>query len=451
MKQRGSSMINFNFLKKQFLVITSLYFILMNAAYAGLYVEITGGQAQGLPIAIVPFAVSNQNNAEIEDIAKIIRSDLENSGQFKPTPFQKISQHPSHASEVQLSYWKNLGVDNMVIGRVEKTGSRYTIVFELLDVLKQNAETQGNKPILSMKFDNIAAQDLRKLAHHISDQIFERLIGVKGIFSTRIAYISVTDNGKNRIHTLEIADSDGFNPRALQRSSFPMMSPAWSPNGRQIAFVSFDKDRASINVIDVATGRIERITQFPGINGAPSWSPDGKTLAVVLSKDGGPKIYTIDVASKRLTKLTDGTGIDTEPSFAPDGQSIVFTSNRGGKPQIYRVSLSSGRTERLTFKGDYNAKPSLTPDGKRLVMLHKGEDGLFSIAVQTLNNSELRVLTSTSLNDSPSIAPNGMMVTYGSKDNGRGVLGAVTLDGRVKIRIPSRDGSVQEPAWSPLT
>jgi TolB protein len=170
----------------------------------------------------------------------------------------------------------------------------------------------------------------------------------------------------------------------------------------------------------------------------------------VLSKDGGPKIYTVDVASKKLSRLTDGTGIDTEPSWSPDGQSIVFTSNRGGKPQIYRVSLSSGKTERLTFNGDYNAKPSLTPDGKRLVMLHRGDNGSFSIAVQNLSNSDLKVLTNTSLNDSPSIAPNGMMVMYGSKDGERGVLGAVTLDGRVKIRIPSREGNVQEPAWSPF-
>jgi TolB protein len=339
----------------------------------------------------------------------------------------------------------------MVIGRVEKAGSsKYNVVFELLDVLKQSDDTQNHKTILSMKYDNISAQDLRKLAHQISDQIFERLIGVKGIFSTRIAYISVMQNGKDRIHTLEVADSDGFNPKALQRSSFPMMSPAWSPNGRHIAFVSFDKDRASVNVADVMTGRIERITQYPGINGAPSWSPDGRTLAVVLSKDGGPKIYTVDVASKKLSRLTDGTGIDTEPSWSPDGQSIVFTSNRGGKPQIYRVSLSSGKTERLTFNGDYNAKPSLTPDGKRLVMLHRGDNGSFSIAVQNLSNSDLKVLTNTSLNDSPSIAPNGMMVMYGSKDGERGVLGAVTLDGRVKIRIPSREGNVQEPAWSPF-
>lgn len=437
--------------KKVGFVIVSLVFILQaHSVKAALYVEITGGRASGLPIAIVPFQLTGASNGELEDIAQIVRSDLDNSGQFKATPMQSITQFPADKASVQYGYWKNLSVEDIVIGRVEKKGGlRYSVQFELLDVVRAKEGT-GQTPLLALKFDNIQPHEFRALAHHISDLIFEKLIGIKGIFSTRIAYVSVNQASKGLIYSLEVADSDGHNPKALHRSLFPMMSPAWSPDGKKLAYVSFEKDRASIHVVDVITGKEEQITQYPGINGAPAWSPDGRTLAVVLSKDGGPKIYTVDVASKQITRLTDGSGIDTEPSWAKDGRSIVFTSNRGGKPQIYRVTLGTGKIDRVTFAGNYNAKPSLTPDGKRLVMLHRDDEGLFSIAVQTLNTGEMKILTQASLNDSPSLAPNGMMVMYGAKEEGRGVLGAVSLDGRVRIRLPAREGNVQEPAWSPF-
>jgi TolB protein len=431
------------------ILCTTFWFHSVNAL---IRIEISGGQASGMPIGIVPFSVEGANKNDLEDIAKIIKSDLESSGQFKATPFNEIQQFPNQANNVQYAYWKNLGVEDLLVGRVKKTaGSRYTVNFELLDVIRQGTDGIPLLPLQTMRFENIEPQQFRALAHHISDLVFEKLIGVRGIFSTRIAYISVRHDAKGTLHTLEVADADGFNPKPLYRSSFPLMSPAWSPDGKKIAFVSFEKDRSSINIVEVASGRIERITQYPGINGAPSWSPDGKTLAVVLSKDGGPKIYTVEVATKRLTRLTDSTGIDTEPSWSPDGHSIVFTSNRGGKPQIYRVGLFDGKIERLTFVGDYNAKPSLTADGKKLVMLHRGESGLFSIATQTLSSGEVKILTQASLNDSPSLAPNGMMVIYGSQEGGRGILGAVSLDGRVKIRLPAQEGNVQEPAWAPFS
>lgn len=427
-----------------------ILFSIASIANASLYVEITGGVAAGLPIAIVPFGIEGGDSGSIEDLSKVIKSDLENSGQFKPMSFGAIKQFPTHQNDVQFSYWQGLGVEDLVVGQVKKTGSTFSVSFALLDVLRQKAEGVSRSPLLTMHFDNVRSQDFRALAHHMSDLIFEKLIGIKGIFSTRIAYVSVVPGSHGTTHTLEVADSDGFNPKPLYRSSYPLMSPAWSPDGKRIAFVSFEKDRAGINIVDVVSGRVERLTQFPGLNNAPTWSPDNQTLALVLSKDGSPKIYTMNVGSKQLTRLTDGTGIDTEPSFAPDGRSIVFTSSRGGKPQIYRVSLDSRKVERLSFKGDYNAKPSLTPDNKKLVMLHRDEGGLFSIAVQSLSSGELKTLTRSSLNDSPNLAPNGMMVLYGSEDGGQGVLGAVSLDGRVKIRLPSREGNVQEPAWSPF-
>ncbi len=435
---------------RKYLFIFLIISLFVCKAQAALYVEIKGGQGKGLPIAIVPFSVEGADKHEIEDMGQIIRSDLENSGQFTAVPFQQLRQSPNQMQAVQYPYWKTLGIEDLVIGRIQKVSGRFTVNFELLDIIRHNGQSTAAKPLAAMQFDNIQAQDLRALAHHISDRIFEKLIGIKGIFSTRIAYVSVNEGSKGKIYTLEVADADGHNPKPLHRSSFPLMSPSWSPDGKKVAFVSFENDRASINVVEVRTAQVQRITQFPGINGAPTWSPDNRTLAIVLSKDGSPKIYTIDLMSKQLTRLTDGTGIDTEPSFSPDGRSIVFTSNRGGKPQIYRVTLGGGKVERLTFLGNYNAKPSLTPDGKRLVMLHRGESGLFSIAVQTLSSGELRTLTQASLSDSPSLAPNGMMVLYGSEEGDRGVLGAVSLDGRVKIRLPSREGNVQEPAWSPF-
>lgn len=413
-------------------------------------IVVDGGQVDGLPIAIVPFAGAEGDKHGFDDIAKVIWTDLQTSGQFKPTPFSNIRQFPTSKDNVQYPYWQTLGVEDLVIGRVQKTGNgRYTVNFELLDVVRQNASS-NQLPLFAMQFDNIQPSQFRSLAHHISDLIFEKLIGVRGIFSTRIAYVSVIEGSKARQYSLEVADSDGHNPKILHRSNFVLMSPAWSPDGKKIAFVSYDKERPSINVVDVLQGRIERITQFPGMNNAPAWSPDGRTLAVVLSKDGGPKIYTVDLHSKKMTRLTEGAGADTEPCFTPDGRSIVFTSDRGGKPQIYRVTLATGKVDRLTFAGNYNAKPSLTPDGKNLVTLHRGEGGLFSIAVHNLGSGSLRVLTQSSLNDSPAIAPNGMMVLYGSQEGGRGVLGAVTLDGRLKIRLPAQEGNVQEPAWSPF-
>jgi len=443
---------NMKFIKSLILTLTfTLLCTGFSNTYAGLMnIVIDGGQSGGIPIAVVPFSVEGGDKNEVLNLADIIHTDLRSSGQFSPVPFQNLRQSPHQLSQVQFPYWQSEQVADLVVGRIRKTAQgRFTVNFELLDVVRQKVGTPS-LPLLSMQFDNIAAQDFRSLGHHISDLIFEKIIGVRGFFSTRIAYISVSDNGRGGSRSLEIADYDGHNPRVLYRSNYPIMSPTWSPDGKKIAFVSFEKERSSINVVDVNSGRVEVISRYAGINSAPAWSPDGRTLALVLSKDGGPKIYTMNLASKQLSRLTAGTGIDTEPCFAPDGRSIVFTSDRGGKPQIYRVNLSSGKTERLTFVGNYNAKPSLTPDGKNLVTLHRGEEGLFSIAVHSLNQGGLRILTQTGLNDSPTLAPNGMMVIYGAQAGGKKVLGAVSLDGRLKIRLPGREGEVQEPAWSPF-
>ena len=422
-------------------------------ASAGVRIEVTQALAVGLPVAVIPFSVDGKSSSSHE-IADVIRSDLQNSGQFSVSNFRSLDAFPDHSSAVDFQHWKSSGVEDIVVGRIEKVGfSKYNVTFELLDVVGHRREqTAKDSVMLAMRFENIGKDDFRPLAHHISDLIFERLIGVKGFFSTRIAYISVTRGFRGITQTLEVADFDGHNPQPLYRSHHPLMSPSWSSDGSRTAFVAFEKDRAGIYIADVSSGRTQRVTQFPGINGAPAWSPDGKTLALVLSKDGLPKIYTLELESKRLTRLTHGGGRDTEPRFTPDGRFVVFTSDKSGRPQIYKVPLLGGKAERVTFKGVYNARPSITPDGKRLVTLHRQESGsLFSIAVQNLKTGEVKILTETGLNDSPCVAPNGMMVLYGSMSGTHDILNAVSLDGRTKVRLPAQDGEVKDPAWSPFT
>ncbi len=433
-------------------VMTFFIAVLLGApAHAALYVEIHGGTVQGLPIAIVPFEQPEAVSDDLEDIAAVIRADLGHSGQFATNHRAPLAGATFQGPVDRVAY-KNLGIEALVRGRLFRTGGRYQVAFELLDVLGGGQAQHTPKTLLSRRFDGIATQHLRTLAHHISDLIFEKLIGVKGFFSTRIAYVSTVSGVKGLRYTLEVSDFDGAHPKPLYRSDYPLMSPAWSANGRHIAFVSFEKDRASIHVVDVLRGQVQKLTQFPGINGAPSWSPDGQSLALVLSKEGYPKIYTLHLANKHLQRVTEGSSRDTEPVFSPDGQWIYFTSDRGGKPQIYRTRLATGQTERVTFIGRYNAKPCLTPDGKHLVTLHQSEsgNGLFSIAIQSLSTGTLRVLTPTGLNDSPTLAPNGMMVLYGSEAGGRGVLNAVSLDGGTKIVLPLQAGAVKDPAWAPF-
>jgi TolB protein len=428
------------------LLFFSLAITVSCSAHALLSMELTRGMAGAIPIAIVPFAV--QSDSPPQDVSGIVSNDLQNSGRFKVFGRNALSQTPSSASEVSADYFHRLGTDNVAVGKVVALGGdRYEVSFQLLDLL--NGSGAGSV-VLSKKY-TVSGRELRAVSHHISDLIYQHITGVKGIFSTRIAYVVVQRyEGERARYVLEVSDQDGYNPRPLLTSYEPIMSPSWSPNGKQIAYVSFEGRRAGIYLEDVATGGRHLLSAFPGINGAPSWSPDSRKLALVLSKSGSPNVYMMDIASHQLTQLTHDFYINTEPSWAPDGKSLIFTSNRGGGVQIYQINLGSRAVTRVSYDGDYNARASYTRDGNHITMIHR-VDGIYKIALLDLDSGTTRVLTNAAGDSaSPSIAPNGSMILYDTVLGGRNVLGMVSTDGRIQITLPARNGEAQDPSWSPF-
>jgi TolB protein len=423
---------------------TLLAFLLLLArpAHSDLTIEITKGMEGAIPIAVVPFGGSDTGDAAPENVAAIISSDLSRSGRFAPLPDRDLVSRPTDIAQVQYQTWRMLNVDDMVIGKVNATGpQQYNVQFQLLDVLR-------SKQLIGYNFA-ASRNELRRVAHHISDLIYEQLTGEKGAFNTQIAYITTTGTGATKSYTLMVADSDGYNPQTILRSNQPLMSPAWSADGRQIAYVSFEKKTAEIYLQDVASGSRRKVASFQGINGAPSWSPDGQRLALTLSQDGNPEIYVMDLNSKALRRLTNSPAIDTEPVWSPDGRSIVFTSDRGGSPQLYRIVAAGGQPQRLTFDGKYNAGADFSPDGRKLAMVH-GEDGAYRIAVLDVGSGLLRVLTDGTLDESPSFSPNGSMIIYATEAGNRGVLAAVSADGSFRQRLSLQAGNVRAPVWSPF-
>ncbi len=416
--------------------------LLVLPARAELTIEITQGVDQPVPLAVVPFAW-NGASALPQDVSGIVSADLYRSGLFSLMERQNMLSFPSEGKQVYFRDWRLGGTEYLLVGRIDPIAgsAQVSVRYALFDVINE-------RRLISDTITGDSGQ-LRTLAHGISDAVYEKLTGIPGAFSTRIVYVSAESLGDGAFnYRLELADADGANMRLVLESKEPILSPSWSLDARKLAYVSFETGRPAIYIQDLATGQREQLTAFRGLNGAPAWSPDGRQLAITLSKDGNPEIYILDIKTRQLKRVTRHFAIDTEPSWSPDGQSIIFTSDRGGKPQIYQVELATGWVERLTFEGDFNARARLTQDGRHLVMVHR-RDGVFHIAVQDLKTGRIDVLTETELDESPSIAPNGSMVIYATQEGTRGVLGAVSIDGRVKFKLPSRRGDVREPAWSP--
>ncbi len=422
------------------LAVTALF--VGPAAAQSLNVDIVGGLKTATPIAVVPFAQAG-GEPLATDVADVMRNDFNRSGKFRSLAKSEIVETPSKGADINFATWRLLKQDYMVVGRViDAGGGSLRVEYELWDVNKQQS-------LLAQAF-TAPVGDLRGVAHQIADQIYEKITGVRGAFWTRIAYITAVGLGNNTTYALIVADSDGFNPQVVARSRESLLSPAWSPDGRKIAYVSFESGNSAIYVQDITTGSRQLVSaKSKGINGAPAWSPDGSKLALALSFVGNPEIYVLDLASRQETRLTNNLAIDTEPRWTPDGQSIIFTSDRSGRPQLYQMPASGGGADRITFQGQFNANASISYDGKQIAMV-QGNGNVYRIAIMDRSlGGQVRFISPGPIDETPSFAPNASMLLYAATEGRRGVLYAVSADGLVRQRLVLSDGDVREPAWGP--
>lgn len=413
------------------------------SAHAQLVIEITRGQEDAVPIAIVPFGWESTGQPPF-DIAEVVAADLQRSGRFAPLDRKDMIDRPTSGDQIRFQDWRYLKSDFIAVGKLTPEGAdRYAAQFELYNVLTGQRLTGQRLTATS--------SSMRAVAHRIADLIFEQLTGIRGAFSTRIAFISVEGQPPNQRYQLIVADADGENQQRIANSTEPLMSPAWSPDGQSLAYVSFESKASAIYVQTLRTGERRRVSARAGINGAPAWSPDGRTLALTLSrKDGDVDVYTLNLASQLLTRMTFDPGIDTEPAWSSDGRKLYFMSDRAGGPQIYEIDVSQPqRATRVTFEGSYNARPRISPDGKQLAVVHL-DRGAFRIAVVDLASKAVQVLSQGRQDESPSFAPNGATLIYATQDRGRGVLSTASTDGRVQQRLAASTGDVREPVWSPF-
>ncbi|MDF1764294.1 MAG: Tol-Pal system beta propeller repeat protein TolB [Oleibacter sp.] len=430
---------------RQFFVVLSIVFVttfttaFAPSAQAELVIEVTQGKQSAIPISVVPFQWAGAA-ALPEDVSAIVNNDLGTSGYFRTLSPAVMLSSPHAPAEVIYADWRRMNQDYLVMGNITMEEGEYAIEFYVIDVHRE-------LKLIHHKVKGGASQ-LRDLAHYISDYVFQRLTGIPGVFSTKLVY--VTTNEDRSKFNLNFADSDGAREQLIFKSKEPIMSPAWSPDGKVVAYVSFENGRSEIFFQVLATGRREKVVSYDGTNSAPAFSADGRYMAFVHSKSGNPDIYIMNLATRDVQQVTTHYAIDTEPQWMPDGEHILFTSSRAGGPQIYKLNVFDQTVDRVTFEGNYNARPRVTMDGRKMLYVHRSGDR-FHIASQDLETGLVRILTKeTNLDESPSVAPNGSMIIYAATENGRSILAAVSVDGEVKFRLPSRYGDVREPSWSPI-
>jgi TolB protein len=416
--------------------------LLAATAQAELKIDITRGVTDPVPVAVVPFAQPAQGAGGL-DIASVVQRDLEGSGRFLGMQREAMPARPARAADVDAARWRALRTDYVVVGREVPRDGEVRLEFELVNALTGQ--------VLLQEYIGVAPANLRHGAHRIADKVFEKITGIRGAFATRIAYVSVDGQPPAQRYQLLIADADGENARVAMESRLPIMSPAWSPDGQWLAYVSFENRASAIFVQRVRTGERRQVSARTGINGAPAWSPDGRKLALTLSGSGGNlDIFVLDLSSQELARITDDPAIDTEPTWTPDGQTLFFTSDRGGGPQIYRVAPRTGaRAQRVTFGGSYAARPRISPDGRMLAVVTQ-ESGSFRIGVADPAVGQVTSLTRGQLDESPSFAPNGAVLIFAGRERGQGVLATVSVDGQVTQQLKSDRGEVREPAWGPF-
>ena len=415
------------------------FLLLVTSPVLPLEIVITQGNDKASKIAVVPFGTPEG----VKDMASIVEFDLYRSGQFAPIAAEDMLSLPQTPTEVNFRDWRVLGADYVVIGKIEQEEDELNASFYAFDVSLERKLVAGRITGLSSQH--------RDIAHMVADKVFEGITDIPGAFSTQIMYVLVEGRGTaTPTWRLEIADSDGQNAQRVLESLQPIMSPTWAPDGETIAYVSFESGTPNIVVHEIYTGNREVVAAFEGINSSPEFSPDGKHLVMSLSRDGNPEIYVMEVATRKFKRITTHRAIDTEPVWTLDGEDIVFMSDRSGNPQIYRINIDSLDSKRLTYQGDYNARPRILPDGKHMLFVHR-IDRTYHIVWTALDNSgDNIVLTKNVLDESPSVAPNGSMIIFATKEQGKGILGIVSVDGQVEFRLPSSEGDVQEPAWSPF-
>ena len=415
------------------LVIASFVLAAAWPAAAQFRVEVSGIGMTQLPIAVSAF---RGEDAAPQKIAAIVQADLERSGQFRGLDASGPTM--DELSRPELTQWRQKGADTLLAGSVSRLADgRYDVRFRLWDVAR--GQDLGGQSYA------VTQADLRQSAHRVADFVYEKLTGEKGVFSTRIAYVTKVGARYN----LWVADADGENAQSALTSPEPIISPAWSPNGSQLAYVSFESRKPVVYAHEVATGKRRLLANFRGSNSAPAWSPDGRTVAVTLSLDGGSQLYAIDANGGEPRRLAQSSSIDTEPAYAPDGRHIYFVSDRGGSPQIYRMPATGGNAERVTFTGSYNISPAISPDGRWLAYISR-VNGAFKLHVMELASGTTTAITDSGTDESPSFAPNSRLIVYATQNQGREALMTTTLDGKLKARLAGQGGDIREPDWGPF-